>query len=540
MAAELDALGKALAEPQRPLVAIVAGSKVSTKLTILRALAAKVDVLIVGGGIANTFILAAGGKIGKSLAEPDLVGEAKAILDAVSRQGADSDRRGRARRSSPPTRHAELKAIEDVADDDLILDIGPQSVAALKTIIARAGTIVWNGPVGVFEFDAFAERHEGARRGDRRRRRRSRSPAAATRSRRSTSSASPTGSATSRPPAARSSSSSKARRCRRWRCSNPGRAAPENHRSGRMHDPNGACVVAEAQVPRIRFPPNRPEFWRNIVAHLSAHSWGISMPRATKIVATLGPPAASPPSCTRMIAAGVDVVRLNFSHGTADGPRRARPARARGRARSSGARSRIMADLQGPKIRVGKFADGKVDARAGPALRPRRRVRARRRRRASASTTRSCRSDVSPRRGPAARRRPDQARRRIGRGSAHHHARCVLGGVLSNNKGINRQGGGLTAPALTAKDMDDIKTAAMLKADYLAVSFPKNKEDMYMARQLLRAAGGAALLIAKIERAEAIARAARRSSTRPTASWSRAATSRSRSATRRFPGCRSA
>jgi phosphoglycerate kinase len=155
LAAELDALGRALAEPKRPLVAIVAGSKVSTKLTILRALAAKVDLLIVGGGIANTFVLAAGGKVGKSLAEPDLVGEARAILDqfpgkvpvpvdAVTAKVFATD--------AP----AKLKAIEDIEPDDLILDLGPTSVAFLETVLAKAGTIVWNGPVGVFEFDAFA------------------------------------------------------------------------------------------------------------------------------------------------------------------------------------------------------------------------------------------------------------------------------------------------------------------------------------------------------------------------------------------------
>lgn len=154
LAAELDALGRALAAPARPLVAIVAGSKVSTKLTVLRHLAAKVDQLIVGGGIANTFILAAGGKIGKSLAEPDLVGEARAILDefpgkvpvpidAVCAKAFAADAK------------ATLKAIENVEPDDLILDLGPESVLHLKRIIAMAGTIVWNGPVGVFEYDQF-------------------------------------------------------------------------------------------------------------------------------------------------------------------------------------------------------------------------------------------------------------------------------------------------------------------------------------------------------------------------------------------------
>jgi phosphoglycerate kinase len=155
MAAEVDALTRALANPRRPLVAIVAGSKVSTKLTILRALAARVDALIVGGGIANTFILAAGGKIGKSLAEAELVGEAKAILDAFPGKvpvPIDAVTAKRFAADAEPT----LKAIEDVADDDLILDVGPQTVAYLKTAIAQAGTVVWNGPVGVFEFDAFA------------------------------------------------------------------------------------------------------------------------------------------------------------------------------------------------------------------------------------------------------------------------------------------------------------------------------------------------------------------------------------------------
>ena len=155
LAAELDALGRALASPKRPLVAIVAGSKVSTKLTILRALAAKVDTLIVGGGIANTFILAAGGNIGRSLAEPELVGEAKAILDAFPGKvpiPVDAVVAKEFKDTAKPV----LKAIENVEPDDLILDVGPTSVAALRMLIARAGTIVWNGPVGVFEFDAFA------------------------------------------------------------------------------------------------------------------------------------------------------------------------------------------------------------------------------------------------------------------------------------------------------------------------------------------------------------------------------------------------
>ena len=155
LAAELDALGRALEKPQRPLVAIVAGAKVSTKLTILRALAAKVDTLIVGGGIANTFVLAAGGRIGKSLAEPDLVGEARAILEAFPGKvpiPVDVVCAKRFAADASPT----IKMTGDVADDDLILDIGPRSIAMLERSIAEAGTIVWNGPVGVFEFDAFS------------------------------------------------------------------------------------------------------------------------------------------------------------------------------------------------------------------------------------------------------------------------------------------------------------------------------------------------------------------------------------------------
>jgi len=155
MAAELEALGKALAHPARPLVAIVGGAKVSTKLTVLKALAAKVDALIVGGGIANTFILAAHGHVGKSLVEADLVGEAQAILDAFPGRvpiPVDAVCAKEFSATAAPT----LKAIENLEPDDMILDIGPSSVAVLKMIVARAGTIVWNGPIGVFEFDAFA------------------------------------------------------------------------------------------------------------------------------------------------------------------------------------------------------------------------------------------------------------------------------------------------------------------------------------------------------------------------------------------------
>jgi len=158
MAAELDALGKALGHPARPLVAIVAGAKVSTKLTILKSLAAKVDQLIVGGGIANTFMAAAGLPIGKSLAEPELAGEARAVIDIMKRRGADvplpmdvvtaNDLSALAR--------ANRVAAADVRPDDMILDIGPRTAQKLASLIENAGTVVWNGPVGVFEYEQFA------------------------------------------------------------------------------------------------------------------------------------------------------------------------------------------------------------------------------------------------------------------------------------------------------------------------------------------------------------------------------------------------
>jgi phosphoglycerate kinase len=158
MAAELEALGQALHAPKRPLVAIVAGSKVSTKLTILDALADKVDQLVVGGGIANTFMAAVGLPIGKSLAERDLVPEARRIIDKMSKRGASVPIPADVvcAKEFAATAKATVKSAGDVADDDLILDIGPKTADALAAIMATAGTIVWNGPVGVFEFDAFA------------------------------------------------------------------------------------------------------------------------------------------------------------------------------------------------------------------------------------------------------------------------------------------------------------------------------------------------------------------------------------------------
>lgn len=157
--AELTALGRALKEPKRPLVAIVGGSKVSTKLSILQSLAEKVDQLVVGGGIANTFMLANGLKIGKSLAEPDQVEQARAVMDMMEKRGAGVPIPTDVVVAKEFSASAEAthKAATDVADDEMVFDIGEQTSAVLADILKKAGTIVWNGPVGVFEFESFAK-----------------------------------------------------------------------------------------------------------------------------------------------------------------------------------------------------------------------------------------------------------------------------------------------------------------------------------------------------------------------------------------------
>jgi len=225
------------------------------------------------------------------------------------------------------------------------------------------------------------------------------------------------------------------------------------------------------------------------------------MQRSTKIVATLGPASSEPGVLARMLAAGVDVVRLNFSHGTADDHRR-RVGVLREAVRRIGRTVGLMVDLQGPKIRIGKFAAGTVELARGARFT----------------------LDTSPEPGDSTRVGLDYPElvRDLEPGAvlllddgrivldvedvaaAAVGCRVRVGGGLSNNKGINRQGGGLSAPALTAKDKEDIRIAAQLNADFIAVSFPKSGADMRIARELLAAAGSEALLIAKIERIEAI------------------------------------
>jgi pyruvate kinase len=229
------------------------------------------------------------------------------------------------------------------------------------------------------------------------------------------------------------------------------------------------------------------------------------MLRSTKIVATLGPASSEPEVLERMVRAGVDVVRLNFSHGTAD-DHLARATLVKEISRKTGRTVGIMCDLQGPKIRVGKFRDGKVTLAKGQKF----------------VLDAACELGDAERVGLDYKELP----RDVAEGAVlllddgkivldvtvvrgeEVHTTVRHGGVLSNNKGINRQGGGLSAPALTPKDIEDIRTAARLNADFLAVSFPKSGADMYMARELLRASGGKAFLIAKIERAEAVTQAA--------------------------------
>lgn len=225
------------------------------------------------------------------------------------------------------------------------------------------------------------------------------------------------------------------------------------------------------------------------------------MIRRTKIVATLGPASSDPKVLERMIDAGVDVIRINFSHGTRE-EHIEHAELARSLARAAGQTVGVLADLQGPKIRIGKFEHGKITLKAGDKF----------------VLDAECELGDQEKVGLDYKELPndvgtgvtlmlDDGRIVLGVSQVKgHQVHCVVeqGGVLSNNKGINRKGGGLSAPALTSKDMEDIKTAAALKADYLAVSFPRTGEDMRWARDLMREAGGKSLMMAKIERSEAI------------------------------------
>ncbi|HLT27531.1 MAG TPA: pyruvate kinase [Zeimonas sp.] len=225
------------------------------------------------------------------------------------------------------------------------------------------------------------------------------------------------------------------------------------------------------------------------------------VPRATKIVATLGPASSSPEVLERMLRAGANVVRVNFSHGTAEEHTEV-VHRVREIADRIGQSVGVLADLQGPKIRIGKFKDGRIELAVGDRfvldadceLGDQNRV---------GLDYPELVSDVNV--GDILLLNDGRVTMRVDRvGARTVECTVTQGGVLSDRKGINRQGGGLSAPALTSKDMEDLKTAVRFEADFIAVSFPKNAADMYMARELMRAAGGRALMIAKIERYEAI------------------------------------
>jgi pyruvate kinase len=225
------------------------------------------------------------------------------------------------------------------------------------------------------------------------------------------------------------------------------------------------------------------------------------MQRHTKIVATLGPSSNDAETLERMVLAGVDVVRMNFSHGTPEDHKK-RADLVRQAAAKVGRNVGILGDLQGPKIRVGKFEKGKTTLEKGGKF----------------ILDAACQLGNDERVGLDYKELPRDVSPGVvlllddGRvvlevekvKGSEVHCKVIVGGDLSNNKGINQKGGGLTAPALTAKDMDDIKTAAEIGVDFLAVSFPKSAADMYMAKTLMRAAGGHALTIAKIERTEAV------------------------------------
>ncbi|MBI5659829.1 MAG: pyruvate kinase [Nitrosomonadales bacterium] len=226
------------------------------------------------------------------------------------------------------------------------------------------------------------------------------------------------------------------------------------------------------------------------------------MLRRTKIVATLGPASSDPKVLEGMIRAGVDLVRMNFSHGTVE-DHLSRVDKVRAAAARCGRTVGILADLQGPKIRVGKFENDKIELKDGDTFildaawnRPGNRERV-------GLDYKELPDDVS--KGSVLLLNDGMLEFKVSEVSgAEIICKVVRGGVLSNNKGINRKGGGLTAPALTDKDKEDIKTAALIKADYLAVSFPRSADDMKLARELMHAAGGKSMLMAKIERAEAI------------------------------------
>jgi len=452
LVAELETLNKALRKPARPLVAIVAGSKVSTKLAALESLANVVDQLIVGGGIANTFILAQGHSIGKSVAEPDMINQAKKIISIMRAKGAEIsipvDVVCGKRLSESAL--AQTKLVDGVSVDDMILDIGPETRKRSQRLLADAGTIVWNGPVGVFEYDQFGE---GTR-----------------------------------------------------AISNAVAAAKAFSMAG-----GGDTVAAIAKYKikdKVSYISTGGgaflEFLegKKLPAVEILEQRAADKARRTKIIATLGPSSREPETLNKIIAAGVDVVRLNFSHGD-HAQHRENAKRVREYAKKCRRAVGIIVDLQGPKIRIGKFSSGGVSLETGKLLildvswdldlGNIERV---------GVVYQELVNDVKE--GDTLLLSDGGIQLKVKKIEDKQIVCKVLqGGRLSSNAGINLKGGGLNAAALTDKDKEDIKVAAEIEADYLAVSFPGSGADMRLARKLLQLAGGRAKLIAKIERAEA-------------------------------------
>ena len=480
LAAEIDAISKALANPKRPLVAIVAGSKVSTKLTILKSLAEQRRPA--DRRRRHRQHLHAGRRpedrqvAGRSRPGGRSQGRDRGH-EGARRGGADPGRRGHGedlrrrraghREGSPPRS----------TDDDLILDIGPKTARQLAAQLMSAGTIVWNGPVGVFEFDAFANGTETIARAI------------------AKSSAFCIAGGGDTLAAIAKYGIETRRQLHLHRRRRLPRSAGRQDPAG-LRDPGKSARTGETAYLPLPHAPDLSYLTCNCIlgenpklymVHGDIHGRRRMARRATKIVATLGPASSDPALLEQMIRAGVNVVRLNFSHGTAqDHIDRANMVREA--AQRAGREVAIMADLQGPKIRVGKFAEGKVLLEPGAKF--------------VLDASRTELGDINGvgldyKELPRDVKPGDMLLLNDGlivltvdavRGE-QVHTTVKLGGELSNNKGINKQGGGLTAPALTAKDMEDIQTAMSFQADYVAVSFPKNATDMEMARQLCNVAG---------------------------------------------------
>ena len=443
LVSELTALETALEKPARPLLAIVAGSKVSTKLTVLETLLSKVDQMIVGGGIANTFLAARGFNVGKSLHEPDM-------LDICRRLIEQSEKRGIVipmpidvvvATEFSAVAEADVKPVGRVADNEMILDIGPDSAEALAKLIAAAGTILWNGPVGVFEFDQFGE-----------------------------------GTRTLANAIARSKAFSLA---------GGGDTLAAIEKYG-VED--SISYISTGGGAFLEFVEGKKLPAVDILGRARRHELH---PAPDQNRRHSGSGDRRSQGLADMVRAGVDVVRINFSHGAlADHARRLELVR--DAAKRAGRYVGVLGDLQGPKIRMERFVAGKVHARRRCGVRPRRLARRGCRRRARGRhRLQEAAHRCGRRRHPAAERRPDQPSGTSIEGP-RINTRVLVGGELGNNKGINRQGGGLSAGALTDKDREDIGIAASLKVDYLAVSFPRDGADMNEARKLLRAAGSEA------------------------------------------------